>query len=284
MRVNAKIDWHRIAALVAACTLACVCAADEGEVTPEQYKPQWKIGQKWVVETVSRQMQVRRAPIAERTGKPLRWQFEVLAMDKIDERECFRVRVKCLAPGQHPETTLWVDRLTMALRQVQTQLPVPGGFHTVTETYRSSSGQPFPAFAPITVPPLELPVFLSGMKGTQTFSYEASSGPGGVKAVGEIGFAFNVQQHVTRPKLEDVQHLLPEDYTKGLAKKQTIEVRLTAASSNVRQLWQPGLPWPVYSNNRISQSRLITAVESSEETSPTESEPPNLKSAPTSND
>jgi hypothetical protein len=34
-------------------------------------------------------------------------------------------------------------------------------------------------------------------------------------------------------------------------------VRLKAAGSLVRQLWQPGLPWPVYSNNGIAESRLV---------------------------
>ncbi len=121
---------------------------------------------------------------------------------------------------------------------------------------------------PLTVPPLDLPLFLSGAKGPETFRYEASSGPGGVKAAGEIGFAFSVEQEITRPKDEDVRCLLPEDYTKDLAKKPPIEVRLKTSSSHVRQLWQPGLPWPVYSDNGIAKSRLITEAEPSKAAKP----------------
>jgi hypothetical protein len=149
----------------------------------------------------------------------------------------------------------------MTLRQVQAQLPGPDGFQTVTETYRSDSGQPFPVLPPLSLPPLDLPLFLSGAKGTETFRYGVSSGPGGVKAAGQIGFDPSVEQEITVPKEEDVRCLLPEDYTKDLAKKPPIEVRLKTSSSRVRQLWQPGLPWPVYCDNGIVTSRLITVAE-----------------------
>jgi hypothetical protein len=187
----------------------------------------------------------------------VRWRFAVRAVEKIDERDCFKVEVKCLVGEEQAVTTLWVDKQTMTLRRVQTQLPIAGGFRTVIENYRSSSGQPFPAFAPLTVPPLELPLFLAGTKGTQTFIYDASSSGEGEKAVGDIDFTFSVEQEVSRPQAEKIKGLLPENYSKSLVQKPAVEVRLKAAGSHVRQLWQPGLPWPVYSNNGIAESRLV---------------------------
>jgi hypothetical protein len=40
-----------------------------------------------------------------------------------------------------------------------------------------------------------------------------------------------------------------------------VEVKLKAASIQARQIWQPSLPWPVYSTNGVSESRLVEAVE-----------------------
>jgi hypothetical protein len=178
-------------------------------------------------------------------------------MEKIDERNCFRVEVRCLGGDTDAATTLWVDQQTIALRRVQTQLPAAGGLRTITEDYRSASGQPFPAFPPLSVPPLELPLFVAGAKGSQTFSYEASSTPAEEKAVGDLDFAFSVEQQITRPEADEIKDLLPEDYTKDLTARPVLEVHLRATGSQVRQLWQPGLPWPVYSNNGIAESRLV---------------------------
>ena len=258
--------------------VSCVAAVDRAAVgaedaTPEQYRPAWKVGQKWVVETVSQQSQARRALEPGQTRAPVRWQFEVQAHERVENSDCFKVLVKCLAAGQHPETTLWVDQQAMTLRKVESQLPIPGGFRTVTETYRSASGQPFPAFAPLTVPPLELPLFLAGTKGRQTFSYQASSHPAGRKALGEIDFAFEVEQTVTRPQPENIKGLLPQDSIKSLAQdpnveRSTIDVRLKTARTSVRQLWQPGLPWPLYSNNGIATAKLVKVIQPTNDPEP----------------
>jgi hypothetical protein len=230
--------------------------AEEG-YQPENYRPQWIVGQRWIVASKVLQSQARRDPKSAGAEQATRWQFEVRAIEKIDDRECFKVEIKCLEGEAQPLTTLWVDRQAMTLRRVQTQLPVIGGFRTVTENYRAASGQPFPAFAPLSVPPLELPLFLAGTKGTQTFDYEASSTPEGEKGVGDLDFAFSVEQQITQPQAEKIKGLLPPDYTKDLVQKPTIEVQLKAASVKARQLWQSGLPWPVYSNNGIAESRLV---------------------------
>ena len=231
------------------------------DVDPLKYKPSWKVGQKWTIETVGHQSQARRDVNTVTSGKPIRWQFEVREMEEIEGCECYRVSVKCLVAGKRPEIVFWVDRSSMTLRRVQVDLPTPTGLQVMTESYRSDSGQPFPAFPPLSVPPLELPLFLDGAKGTQTFAYSAATEPGGIKAVGEIGFAFVVEQIARPVSQEETRELAHQAYAKSLVKQPTLEVRLKSAQQRVRQLWQPGSPWPVYSSNGLTESRLIQVVE-----------------------
>jgi hypothetical protein len=225
------------------------------------YKPSWKIGQKWLIETVSHQSQARRDVKAVKSGKPVRWQFEVREIEEIEGTECYKVLVTCLLAGQHPEIVLWVDQSSMTLRRVQTGLPTPAGLQVMTESYRSDSGQPFPVFPPLSVPPLELPLFMDGAKGTQTFAYSTSNASDGTKAIGEIGFAFVVEQDVRQVSDEVTLELTHQAYTKSIVQQPTLEVRLKSAKQRVRQLWQPGSPWPIYSNNGATESRLVQVIE-----------------------
>jgi hypothetical protein len=261
MAFTPKSGTRAYAMLVVAYALCCAAAqsalAANEDLKPETYRPQWKVGQRWVVASVCLQSQARHDPLPEADKETLRWQFDVRALEKIDDCSCFKVEIKCLVGEGDSVTTLWVDEQTMTLRRVQTQLPVAGGFRTITENYRSASGQPFPVFAPLTVPPLELPLFLAGTKGSQTFTYEASSTPDTEKGVGDVDFSFSVDQQITRPKADRIKGLLPEEYSKDLSQEAVIEVQLKAAGLQARQLWQPGLPWPVYSNNGIAESRLV---------------------------
>lgn len=249
------------AALMAVSFAARLAAAADEDLKAEKYRPMWKVGQRWIVSSVCLQSQARSDPKPDAARQTVRWQFNVRASEKIDDRGCFKLEVKSLDGEGEAATTLWVDEQTMTLRRVQTQLPVAGGLRTITEDYRSASGQPFPAFAPLTVPPLELPLFLAGTKGSQTFTYEASSTPPEEKGVGDLDFSFSVDQQVTHPPVDKIKGLVPEEYSKDLIQKPVLEVQLKAAGSQVRQLWQPGLPWPVYSNNGISESRLVEVTE-----------------------
>jgi hypothetical protein len=250
------------ATIVFVCRLSLAAGSAGDVIDSEQYRPQWKVGQQWVVEIVSLQNQVRRDLPAGPPSTKTQWRFTVRSIETIEGHDCYKVEVKCLASkSPEPETVMWVDRQTMTLRKVETRLAVQGGTRTVTESYHAPSGQPFPAFAPLTVPPIELPLFLSGTKGMQTFTYEATNGPEGVKAVGEIGFTFAIEQQVTRPNEDEIKGLLPDDYAKGIEKRPTVEVQLNTSRTKVRQLWQPGYPWPLYSNNGVASACLIQVIE-----------------------
>src|SRR5262245_31665233 len=132
-----------------------------GPGVPEgKLRPQWQVGSRWVVETVTRPLQVRGRGGDDKPD-PLRWQFTVAKKDKLGRHECFLVEVEGLTdPKAQPRSLLWVDAKSLAVRQLQTQVPVPGGFTTITENYDFGTGQPAPVMAPVTVLPLELPVFV----------------------------------------------------------------------------------------------------------------------------
>jgi hypothetical protein len=254
---NSQCPRHVVALVLLCCCMSVRILPANENLQPETYRPHWKVGQRWTIAVKTLQSQAGE-PISTNGVKDIvQWQFEVRAIEMIENHNCFKVEIKCLAAATDAVTTLWVDEQSMTLRRVQTQLPVAGGLRTVTENYSSASGQPFPAFAPLTVPPLELPLFLGGTKGTQTFAYEASGTPTTEKAVDDVQFSFSVDQQFTQPPADKIKSLVPAEYSKDLTQKPVIEVQLKAAGTQVRQLWQAGLPWPVYSNNGIAESRLI---------------------------
>ena len=230
----------------------------------EQLIPRWELGDAWIVETVSQPFQVRGETSAQSRLRPIQWQFAVQRFEKALANDCYRLEVKCLAEGvPQPTTVLWVDKKSRAIRQIQTQIPTPDGFQTVTQSYAFSSGQPSPVLGPMTALPLDLPLFSGDQtKGMQTFTYETHAGPAGTKEVGELGFAHQVEQQVTPVATEQVKGLIHETYTKSLGEQPVVEVQLKSGEQQVRQLWQPGLPWPVYSKNGSTECRLVKVIPS----------------------
>jgi hypothetical protein len=228
----------------------------------QQVKPRWRVGDRWIVETLTLQLQARRDTRALARGKPVRWEFTVKGQEKVGARDCYRVEVRCLVDGRpQPLTTLWCDQQSLALQQLQTRLPVPGGYRAVTENYQSPGGQPSPVLAPLTALPVDMPLFLGAeAKSTERFTYETHSSPDGQKAVGEVGFAFEVEQQIARAEPEQVKGLLAAGFAKDLKSQPVTEVRLKAFNRQVYQLWQPDLPWPSYSDNGSTVSRLVQVI------------------------
>jgi hypothetical protein len=230
-----------------------------------EFKPQWQKGQKWVVETLTNQLQARRDPAVGQGKKPvpIQWQFEVQDVEKVDGKDCYKVQIQCQVKNRtQPVTTIWTNAKSMTLQQLQTQFPVQGGFRTVTEHYQST-GKPAPVLAPLTVLPLELPVFLPEETKSLTpmkFSYEAVSGPSGTKAVGDVGFIYDVEQDMERITPEEAKGLLADDFSKGLESVPMLRIKIKGPRNDVTQIWQPRQPWPVYSNNGPTTARLIKVI------------------------
>jgi hypothetical protein len=234
-------------------------------VNLSQLLPHWQPGDQWVVETTSLLLQTRGAVQPVRS-RPIQWQFTVQRYEKVIDDDCFRVEIRCLLPGPpQPATVLWVDKKTHVLRQITTQIPIPGGFTTLTENYEFPSGQPSPVLGPLTALPLDFPLFHGGeAKGLEKFSYEASVGPAGTKALGDLGFSFDVQQDVQVAPAEQVKGLLSDEFTKDLETHPAIEVKLQKFDRKVRQVWQAGLPWPAYSEDAQTKCKLVKVTTKAE--------------------
>ncbi|HEX5103906.1 MAG TPA: hypothetical protein VFV87_08860, partial [Pirellulaceae bacterium] len=200
---------------------------------------------------------------------PIQWQFSLSRFEKSLDSECFRVEIRCLSGTDgHPLTTLWVDRQSRALRQIATEIPVPGGYQTMTVSYEFDSGQPGPVLGPLTALPIDLPVLLAdGAKGLETFHYRSEIGPPGRKELDALGFAHEVEQRATTASADDVRMLMATVFAKslddGVLARSLIEnpvtdIRLKSAGREIRQLWQAGSPWPIYCDNGQTVCRLVS--------------------------
>ncbi len=235
--------------------------------------PQWQLGDRWTVETVSRPLHIRADVSQAANSSPLRWKFDVSRLEKFASHECFRVEVTCPAEGRGmPKTVLWLDRNSFALRRITTYLPVPGGFEEMTMSYDSASGQPAPILGPLSALPIDTPVLYAGAKGLQTFGYTSHFGATQRKELGDVGFAHQIEQHISEMPQDEVHKLFSDQFAKSLvndpfAKSLTTrpvtEVRLKSQGREVRQLWQAQRPWPIYCDNGYTVSRLV-AVEREE--------------------
>jgi hypothetical protein len=225
------------------------------------FRPKWKVGDAWMIETQSRQVQTRETDAA-RPGAKLQWKFTVQTIEKLGGRDCFRLGVKCLSQQRpQPNVTVWIDTTALALRQIQTQVQVSGDMRTLTESYQFAGEQPTPVLSPLTALPIDLPLFLAGeTKGTQTFQYESIPGPAGTKNVGDVGFVFQIEQGMTPADAEKAKGLLNEDFAKSLTTQPVVEVRLKTIDRQVKQLWRTELPWPAYSDNGTTVARLIKVL------------------------
>ncbi len=240
----------------------------DADAPADQLKPNWQVGQQWVVETIS-----QLAPVGEeKQGKsdPVRWQFTVKNIEPVGGHDCFRVNVEYLIDGREQAVAvLWADQKSLALRQVQSYLQVQGETRTVIESYSFADGQPAPVVGLLTAVPLDMPLFLPGASSKaiqEKYVYEANAGPPGKKALGEVGFAVEVEQNTTPAKPEQVKALLAKfgkEFSKDLEKpvvdanKPLVSVSLKTADREVNQLWQPSLPWPAFVDNGTTVARLV---------------------------
>ncbi|MFO0819460.1 MAG: hypothetical protein U1A77_16045 [Pirellulales bacterium] len=236
-------------------------ARGDQELVVEKLRPTWRVGDRWVIETQTQPVQ-RREAIAKDApaAKPLTWRFTVQAEEQVAQRPCFRVLIECVDVNvQAPVTRLWVDRESYALRQIQTQQTIAGEVRTMTESYEFPTGQPSPVVvATSVVLPVDLPVFQQAdTKGSKTFEFEAIQGAAGVKALDDLSFSYSIEQNVNSAQEDQVKGLLHEEFTKTLTREPIANVQLSAGQRKVRQLWQANLPWPAFSDNGVTRSRLV---------------------------
>jgi hypothetical protein len=247
-----------------ACRVPGQTPGNDKPATARQFRPSWQVGEQWVVETTAIQQQNRDYKKQRDDPPPVQWQFRVADVQKLAGRDCYRIEVTCqIQDREQPTTKLWIDQETLTLRQMQTQLPVPGGFRTVTESYEFTENKPAPVLGPLTALPIDLPVFPDQAIGRQakslsTFEFEAVSGPAGTKAVGDVTFAVPVEQSFQVTPVSGVKGLLDDSVEKSIGQSALAEVYLKGAGREVRQLWKERMPWPVYSENGATRARLLS--------------------------
>ena len=238
-------------------TVATYASVTGAEAPPQtnQFRPEWQVGDQWVVETQTPQTQTAspQAAIAK-----ARWRFTVEAVEPMAQADCFRIVCRP-ADAQEPKTVVWVDRKTTAIRQIQTQLPTPAGYKTVTESYQSTTAAP--VVGPLTVLPIALPQFSQpGIKSLDAYQYETISGPGGIKAAGDVGFSTDIRQTFSKPSADRIKNLFDEQHIKSLEDRPLVEVHLSTPVETVRQVWAEGAPWPVVADNGLTVARLVQAT------------------------
>ena len=228
--------------------------------------PKWRIGQTWYIETESRQPQTD----VPDTKWIAQWQFTIEAIDQFENSDCFRLAI---TPREHPEpkTIVWVDSQSFMIRRVDSQIPTPNGYVTVSEMYRAN--RPVPVLGPLSLIPLALPRFaLDGLKSgneTERFEYN-NSDQVGVKSDSEVAFATEVSQTVVMPNAESMKLFKTSPYVKNADHPNVLEVKLETRHETIRQLWDTSSPWPVFSENETSIARLLDVTASNVPQVPTE--------------
>ena len=140
---------------------------------------------------------------------PLEYPEGDFLVDQLAGSDCYRIAVRP-TDAARPKTTVWIDRDTTAIRQIQTELPTADGYQTVTESYRSR-GQAAPVVGPLTVLPIDLPQFPEpGVKSLDAYRYETFCGPGGIKAIGEVGFSIDIRQGFSTPSDELIKSIFSD--------------------------------------------------------------------------
>ncbi len=246
-------------------TVATYAFAGGAEAPPEshQFRPGWQVGDHWIVETQTRQTQTASPQSAKAKA---RWRFVVEAVEPVGQANCFRIVCRPVG-AQEPKTVVWVDRKTTAIRQIQTQLPTPAGYKTVTESYQSTTAAP--VVGPLTVLPIALPQFSQpGIKSVDAYQYETISGPGGIKAAGDVGFSTDIRQTFSKPSADRIKGLFDEQHIKSLRDRPLVEVNLSTPVETVRQVWAQGAPWPVLADNGLTVARLLQATRAGDSRKP----------------
>src|SRR5206468_259639 len=94
----------------------------------------------------------------------------------------------------------------------------------------------------------------------QSFTYEAISGPVGKRDPDDVSFTIEVTQSIAPVALASVKGLVPTEYSKDLEVKPLAEIHLKTSERDVRQIWQASRPWPVYSSNGTTVSKLVRVL------------------------
>lgn len=237
-------------------SLLCAILSFSQPASGQELHLNWQQGDRWVVETTPR-MSTMSSSIS--SNNKLKWSFEVVGLEKIREHECWHTSIRCIeANVQSPEIDIWVDKQNGMMVRTTSSLTYATHKAKLTETYLPSNGKATPVFGMIPALPLDMPVLstaaTNNTKSLEPQIYETMTGDGQTKDLGDLGFANMVAQNV-QPVTSSVTKSL-----NTISSDNGFEVNIFANNRKVRQIWAPGKPWPVYSNNGVTESRLIEYI------------------------
>ena len=235
-------------------------AADDVPDNLEQFRPHWKAGDRWIVETqqIQQQMSVEQKPATAR------WEFRVQRQTLLQGKLAWQIDVSP-TDAPHPRSTLWIEQKTGVMRRITTELPTREGFRSVTECYQHNNTAA-PVLGPLPALPVGLPLFpRRGIKSLGNYTYNVISGHEETKALGEVGFSVSIKQNFSRPGQDLLQRLQREQPAIKSAEAQSLlEVKLTTADGSTRQIWSQRQPWPLLSDNGVTRARLVAVTRGEE--------------------
>ncbi len=214
--------------------------------------PHWVVGDAWTVETQTVQTP---SSSANTSGTPVEWNFTVAAEEPTASKDCFRVEITCADTSRpQPNATIWIDRETGMLVRLTSRIPVGNAYSEYSETYQMTENTPTPVLGIIPSLPLDMPIFgeiVTHRKSLEPMCY-ISSGDNGAKGLNGPRFAYEVRQTMEAVPAAQMKSL------GGAAEngKQNVNVKINVGTQSVEQVWTEGKPWPVYSSNGASTSRL----------------------------
>jgi hypothetical protein len=228
-------------------------------VDMDKLKPTWKVGDQWTVETQSRVSPARRPIKGDSLGKPARWEFTVKSRERLQDDDCFRVEAENVTKDQRQlVATLWVDQKSLTPRQVERRLPIAGGFRTITQRFVVDKGRAAPVVVvSSTALPLDLPLFSDEARREEPFEYEVLGETEIKRGAEGRGFLIEVGQSAAPVDAEKVKGLLHEEVSRSANPQEMVEITLKGGHQQVRQLWQAGVPWPLYADNGVTVARLV---------------------------
>jgi hypothetical protein len=232
-----------------------------GTFAAEGFVPQWKVGDRWVLEASYRDM---REP-GDVWMPPLQWVFRVRAIKEHAGYECYVVHVYPKKSDLKIQAVLWLAVEDLRPVRVIDIAPTQDGVESSERFVDPANPQPLIALD--TLVPYDLPVFpliranfdVQNADGFAAYRSEPEEKKfTGITKAGGLSFKRTIGQ---KNKAPDRQHA--DTFAAYRTGGQTFQVELAEPRSDtsLMQLWQEGSPWAISSESSQRKIRLLPPTE-----------------------
>lgn len=215
------------------------------DVLASGYVPQWKVGDRWVLEASYRD----KLNDIEGWTPSVEWMFRVRAIRKINDEQCYVVHVFPRKPGLKVQAVLWLSVENLQPLRVIDIYPTPEGAGYSRRDYDPK--YPEPLSAPDSMIPYDMPVFplvkadtsVQGADGFDAYRTEPEAAKyDRISQVGGLSFRRAVGQKNRNPQR---QYSDAFSAYRGGGEKFQVEVSDARSGETMTQLWQEGSPWAI---------------------------------------